>query len=263
MLRYTLRPLSVVRQFSTQASSSQSEIEWKNAKPFSAIPSPGFSFVLKTLPGGELSNLSIVDLHRYFRKTYGSIAYFKGRFGAESFVFSYDPNDFEKVFRTEGKWPSRSPLDTQNYYRERLRKDVYKKNGLLGNDLEKWQEFRTVVNPVLMQPKTVELYVDRIDEVTRDLVEIVKNARDTNNETPADFSRYLERWSLESIGTIALDTRLGVLHPSANNKGDRLAKLMDQMFDISFQLEVMPSLWRYVTTPKFVKLMKIFDEVTK
>lgn len=265
MLKRGLRPLSTARQFSVQAapSSNNTEVEWKDAKPFKEIPRPGLSFIFKMLPGGELHNTSIVKLHRYFHETFGNIAFFKGMFGGPDFLFTYDPNDFAKVFRTEGKWPQRVPMQTMDYYRNHLRKDVYKKNGLLGNDGEQWQEFRTAVNPVLMQPKTVELYIEQIDQVTRDLVEIVKKARDDKNETPADFSSYIERWSLESIGTIALDTRLGVLQPSTNNKGDRLAFLMDQMFELSFKLEVMPSPWRYFATPKFIKLMKIFDEATK
>lgn len=263
MLKLSLKPLNIVRQFSVQTTTAPAtEVAWKDAKPFKDIPSPGFSFMFKLVPGGELSNTSIVHLHRYFHRTFGNIALFKGMFGGANFLFSYDPNDFAKVFRTEGQWPSRIPMETMDYYRNHLRKDVYKKNGLLGNDGEKWAEFRSAVNPVLMQPKTVELYVERIDEVARDLVEIIKKARDANNET-LDFSRYVERWSLESIGIVALDTRLGVLHPSTNNKADRLAQLMDQMFELSFKLEVLPSLWRYFSTPKFVKLMKIFDESTK
>lgn len=268
MLKLSLKPVNFLRQFSVQAAAcphipTNAEVEWKNAKPFSEIPSPGASLLFKFLPGGELANTSILHMHRYFQRTYGNIAFMKGMFGADSIVMIYDPNDFATVFRKEGQWPSRKNLDGMEYYREKIRKDVFKKNGLLGNDGPKWQEFRSIVNPVLMQPKTVDLYVDKIDGVTRDLVEIIKKARDENDQTPADFSRYMERWSLESIGTVALDTRLGVLHPSKDNKGDRLAYAMDQMFELSFDLEAKPSLWRYFSTPKFLKLMRMFDESTK
>lgn len=35
---------------------------------------------------------------------------------------------------------------------------------------EAWHRFRTIVNPVLLQPKIVQLYVDKVDEVTREFM---------------------------------------------------------------------------------------------
>uniref|UniRef100_A0A336K8U8 CSON001979 protein n=1 Tax=Culicoides sonorensis TaxID=179676 RepID=A0A336K8U8_CULSO len=250
----------LLRNLSAQVSA---EVEWKNVKPFKDIPSPGLSLVLKMLPGGDLRDSSISHLHRYFRKTYGNIAFLKGILGAPNFVFTYDVNDFEKVFRTEGIWPYRPPMQTMDYYRNKLRRDVYKVNGLLDRGGEKWQEMRTVVNPVLMQPKVVDLYVEGIDEVTRDMVKLTKSIRDAKDETPPDFGRYIERWSLESIGTVALDTRLGVLQPSANNKGDRLAKAVDEMFELGFKLEVMPSLIESQKEPKPVEQQGVLEKLLK
>ncbi|XP_063705970.1 probable cytochrome P450 12a5, mitochondrial [Culicoides brevitarsis] len=267
MLKLSLRPANLLRNFASQATAcphaaNSADIEWKNAKPYSEIPSPGLGMLFKFMPGGELYNTSILHMNQYFHKNFGNIARMRGMFGAQDVVMIYDPQDFATVFRKEGQWPQRKALEGMDYYREKLRRDVYKKNGLLGNDGPQWQEFRSVVNPVLMQPKTVELYVNRIDEVTRELVEIIREARDEKDETPADFGHYMERWSLESMGTIALDTRLGVLEKSKNNKGDRLAYLMESMFELSFELEAKPSLWRIIKTPKFAKLMRMFDEVT-
>ena len=42
--------------------------------------------------------------------------------------------------------------------------------------------------------------------------------RDNNNELPADFGNEINKWALETMGVIALDTRLGVLYE--DNKGD-------------------------------------------
>jgi cytochrome P450 family 12 len=49
----------------------------------------------------------------------------------------------------------------------------------------------------------------------------IKIIRDDKNETPANFSEEVNRWSLESISCIALDTRLGVLN---NDTMDENAK---------------------------------------
>lgn len=45
----------------------------------------------------------------------------------------------------------------------------------------------------------------------------LKAKRDAKKELPADFGEEMNRWSLESIGCIALDTRLGVLDSSKPN----------------------------------------------
>jgi hypothetical protein len=50
----------------------------------------------------------------------------------------------------------------------------------------------------------------------------VKQIRDQNNETPANFGNHLNRWSLESIGVIALDTLLGVLDEGKETERSKL-----------------------------------------
>lgn len=35
--------------------------------------------------------------------------------------------------------------------------------------------------------------------------------RDEKNELPKDFDQWLNRWALETMGVLALDTRFGVL----------------------------------------------------
>lgn len=112
-----------------------------------------------------------------------------------------------------------------------------------------------------MQPRTVALYVPKIDEVARDFVELTKNSLDANGETPADYGMWCQRFALESIGLVALDRRLDILAPKEGNIGSKLAVSVDQIFQLSYKLDFMPSIWRYWKTPTFVKLMKTLDEV--
>jgi len=44
---------------------------------------------------------------------------------------------------------------------------------------------------------------------------------DENNETPANFGHEINKWALESIGVIALDTRLGILNETEDSKHQR------------------------------------------
>lgn len=115
----------------------------------------------------------------------------------------------------------------------------------------------------MLQPKVVAQYVEKIDEVTREFIEIVKQTRDDNGETPAKFADLINRWALESIGVIALNSRLDVLRQKPGNEGDRLGKLVAEMLELSFQLDVMPSLWRYIPTRKSKRFIKVSDEITE
>lgn len=116
------------------------------------------------------------------------------------------------------------------------------------------------MNPVMMQPKTVGLYVSDIDDVAQDFVELTKKSLDAKQETPADYGTYLQRFAMEAIATVALETRLNVLDPSGQNKGAELAKLTDDVFYLTYQLDILPSIWKFYKTPTFHKLMKTLDQ---
>lgn len=112
-----------------------------------------------------------MELHRRFRADYGNLVVFPGVFGRKDTVVSYSPDDYQKLFRTEGPWPNRRGLDTFTHYRNNVRPDVFKgMGGLVNEQGENWHHFRTIVNPVMLQPKTVRLYVDKLDEVSREFM---------------------------------------------------------------------------------------------
>lgn len=112
------------------ASQVDQSVDWDNAQPYEKIPKPGFSTFIQFLPGGKLHNASLADVHKYFHKKCGNLAVMKGFLGKPDFVMAYHPDDFAKVFRTEGIWPDRIALMAQKYYREKLRPDVFKTLGL-------------------------------------------------------------------------------------------------------------------------------------
>lgn len=94
-----------------------------------------------------------------------------GQFGRKDMVMTFQPDDFKKLFRTEGQWPNRIALDTFVHYRKNVRPEVFKgMGGLVNEQGENWQSFRTIVNPVMMQPKTIQLYVDKLDEIAREFM---------------------------------------------------------------------------------------------
>ena len=62
-----------------------------------------------------------------------------------------------------------------------------------------------------MQPKTVRLYVPKIEEIADEFIAKMKSKLNSKSELPDDFLNELNRWSLESVGYIALDRRLNVI----------------------------------------------------
>ncbi|EDS34542.1 cytochrome P450 [Culex quinquefasciatus] len=181
--------------------------------PYNKIPGPSVTMMLSgILFQGQTKDLSIMDMHRIMRDSYGDLVRVPGVLGRKDTLMSFSPDDYEKLFRTEGQWPNRRGMDTFVYYRNKVRPDVFKgMGGLVNEQGESWQRFRTIVNPVMMQPKTIRLYVDKLDEVAREFMEVIHNLRDEKNEMPGDFHHWLNRWALETIGVLALDTRFGCL----------------------------------------------------
>lgn len=161
---------------------------------------------------GKYHDKEPLDMHASLNKEYGNILRFPGSFGRKDIIFTYDPNDFETVFRTEGVWPYRRPLFVFDYFRKNVRPEVYKNSGGLVNDQgETWGHMRSVVNPVMLKPNTVRAYIPAIDDVAGDFVAKIKSMGDENQEMPANFGFELNKWALESIALIALETRLGVI----------------------------------------------------
>ncbi|XP_053692438.1 probable cytochrome P450 12a5, mitochondrial [Sabethes cyaneus] len=260
--------ISTVRPWSAQpppTSETREGKEWANALPFERIPGPNiFKMVVNFAPGGRYYKANLPDLHRLLRKDYGDLLRMPGLFGRKDILLSFSPDDFEKIFRSEGQWPFRPTLDSFLYYRKEVRPVVFMGMGGLTMDQgESWQRFRTMVNPVMMQPKTVKLYIDKVDGIAREFMEIMKNIRDEKNELPADFDQWLNRWALETIGILAMDTRLGVLQRTPSDEAEHIVKNVRRFFELTYQLDFLPSTWRYIKTRKFKELMNILDELNE
>lgn len=78
---------------------------------------------------GKFYNLTLKEVHQKCLSTFGSIVKFPTLFGIEGVVTVFDPNDIEKVFRTEGVYPNRRAFDTLKYYRNKFRPEIYSEVG--------------------------------------------------------------------------------------------------------------------------------------
>ncbi|XP_033255207.1 probable cytochrome P450 12a5, mitochondrial [Drosophila miranda] len=165
--------------------------------------------------------------------------------GGTSYLMTHNPKDFEVVFRNEGVWPHRPGSDTLRYHRKTHRKDFFQGvEGALPTQGKTWSDFRSAVNPVLMQPKNVRLYYKKMSQVNQEFVQRIDI--DTQ-EAPDDFLNVINRWTLESVSVVALDKQLGLLKESGDNdQAVLLFKYLDDFFELTADLEMKPSIWPYV-----------------
>ncbi|XP_037921750.1 probable cytochrome P450 12d1 proximal, mitochondrial isoform X5 [Hermetia illucens] len=245
--------------------SSNFQNDYAKAIHFSKIPGPSkFVFLRSLMPGGKYYKMEFVDMIKRQREDYGDLFRFPGLFGGPEILFSFDPNDFETIFRTEGYWPDRIVLQTMIYYRSKVRPDIFGKYSGLGNALGKeWAEFRTAVNPAMAQPKNTKIYIPKVDAVAVDFVKRIHSIRDPKtSQVPENFEEELSRWAFESIALIAMDTRLGLISGKHDGRSERLIQASKDAARLLFNIEVKPALWRIVRTPNFRKLMKAYDTIT-
>ncbi|PSN42151.1 hypothetical protein C0J52_18993 [Blattella germanica] len=131
-----------------------------------------YRLLLVVFISSELRDLIDVNFHEALHKKYGNILRISGIPGKNDFVFTYNPDDIEKVFRNEGSWPIRPTLQSAEYYRVVTRKDVFGKDpGLTISQGEQWQKSRTKVNQTMMQPRSTKLYISPINAVADDFIE--------------------------------------------------------------------------------------------
>uniref|UniRef100_A0A1L8E4J3 Putative cytochrome n=1 Tax=Nyssomyia neivai TaxID=330878 RepID=A0A1L8E4J3_9DIPT len=234
---------------------------WKSAKSYESIPGPtSFQLIRSFLAGGQYSGVPMSEVHRSMRNTYGPIYKLRGSFGKRDIIAVFDPKDFEVVYRTEGTFPMRRGLDSITYYRRVYRKDKYPISlGLVSEQGEGWWDLRHKVNGVMMKPQVTKGYTTAVDEVSSDFVKKLHTLRDSNMETPANFLLQLNLWALESIAYITMNMRMGLLKDKPDESIDKLMVVLKEFFQLMYELDFQPSIWKFYKTPKFNRFMEIMD----
>ena len=219
--------------------------ELSNAKPFTDIPSPkiypfvGNLFAFK--PFGDLEPFDrhpcCVKLHdRYgdiVRLSFPLIPIMK------NCVEILDPNDFEIVYRNEGRYPSRSVDPVLLKYREERNQSL----GLFLANGEEWWKFRQPLNKGMMKANAATPYLNVQDPIGNELVTNLKEtlSRTTDNSHPMIMDDIF-RYALESVCAIVFDRRLGCM--DADLKADswqlEFINSVHEAFQALFSLNVNP-----------------------
>ncbi|KAJ8977308.1 hypothetical protein NQ317_009326 [Molorchus minor] len=244
---------------------------WNEALPFEAIPGPK-STVILTVMGllslmGLKTDVSVIDMNKKLQKRYGDIVNIGKPIGKRPLVFVYNPNDMEHIFRNAGPYPIRNGLEAVTYYRTKVRPEVYK--GVGGVALvhgEEWFKYRSMANPILMQPRTTQRYIRTMDTVANDLVKNIRclAKERQNNEMPEDFQNELYKWSLESVGIVAFNRRLGCLKLDLEkgSEAQRFITSVVKSLDMLYYLDVLPHVWRIFSTKHWKEYVECSNVLT-
>ena len=138
-------------------------------------------------------------------------------------------------------------------YKSVLRKDFFGDlPGVVGVHGEQWKEFRSRVQKPVLQLSTVRRYVKPLEQVTNDFIERCTRLVDENSELPKDFDNEIHKWSLECIGLVALDTRLGCLEDEikSNSEPQQIINAAQYALRNIATLELKAPYWRYI--PDFI-----------
>lgn len=190
------KSLNLSRTLSAQTavkSDDRKQHELIEAKPYESIPTlTRFETIRRFFPGGlidfNLNNdrnlywrlftgkyykIDIVDLHKSIISEFGDIMKMQGMLGKPDMLMCYNPVDFETVLRNDGIHPQRPAFQTLDYYRKSVRPEIFGEySGLLSEHGESWHKFRSLVNPVVVKPQTVKLYVPQVDAIAKDFIEL-------------------------------------------------------------------------------------------
>ncbi|XP_052744490.1 probable cytochrome P450 301a1, mitochondrial [Bicyclus anynana] len=242
-----------------------------NAKPYSDVPGPkpipllGNTWRMVPIIG-QFDISEFAKVTKLFLERYGRIVRLGGLIGRPDLLFVYDADEIERMYRREGPTPFRPAMPCLVKYKSEVRKDFFGElPGVVGVHGEKWRTFRSKVQRPILQPQTVKKYVTPIELVTEDFIRYMEDARDENCDLPHEFDNDIHRWSLECIGRVALDVRLGCLNPQASDsEPQRIIDAAKFALRNVAVLELKAPFWRYIPTPlwaKYVNNMNFFVEL--
>jgi cytochrome P450 len=216
---------------------------------------------------GQYSISDVANISYMLHEQYGEICKLTNLIGRPDMLFVFNADEIEKCYRSQDPVPLRPSMPSLLKYKNELRGDFFGDiGGLISVHGEPWRSFRSRVQNPFLQPKTVRQYVKPLESVTSDFLDRCVKLVNSDNELPADFDNELHKWSLECIGLILLDTRLGVLgdHFDKKSEPQRLINAAKFALRTVGTLELKAPFWRYLPTPlwrKYVQNMDYFRDV--
>lgn len=244
------------------SSPSQEPKPFKSIPGLSSLPIIGPMHHFLPIVGTFGPKVNLFDMIVTLHKKYGNIVKMDGIFARADFVILFEPEHIDQVYRVQEANPLRPGFETLEYFRKTTKKGTLDGfYGLTTAQGDQWREFRTKVNPALLKLKLVKVYAPGLDEIAQDAVNRLKRLKDDQTYLENNFVLEMNKWSLESIALVALGSRMGCLDEnlSEDHPGRKLMQCAKDMIETAFELEFLPSIWKYVSTPAFKKIMNTYN----
>ena len=100
--------------------------------------------------------------------------------------------------------------------------------GLFGETGAKWHAMRSQVQKDMLRPKSAFFYIDPLQEISKEFVNMLASMRNSQQELPENVLDYLKRWALESVSRILFDARVGALDSGALTEGSFPSTIINQ-----------------------------------
>ncbi|XP_055380217.1 probable cytochrome P450 49a1 [Condylostylus longicornis] len=262
--------------YSTAAAALPQEIqttsifkEKRNVKPFSEIPGPkGLPFIGNSWRFAPIiGQYKISDLDKIMKElfnVYGRIVKVEGLIGHADLLFVFDGDEIRNIFKQEETLPHRPSMPSLKHYKGQLRKDFFgNTGGLIGVHGKDWENFRSEVQHILLQPQMAKKYIQPLNEIADEFMERIHEMRDENDELPGNFLHELYKWALESVGRVALDTRLGCLSKNETNEAKQIINEINTFFTTIFELELKMPIWKFYSTKAYKSYVSALDSFTE
>ena len=128
------------------------------------------------------------------------------------------------------------------------RKDLYPSPGLLSQG-EEWHKNRSAVQQDMMRAKSAMYYIDDMEVICKELVDVLEETKDKNQEL--DIYPLLKLWSIESISNIFLHTRLYSFSTDKGKRTDDAKKMIEaakSVNEANMKLFFIPKIWKYFSS---------------
>ncbi|XP_064488618.1 ecdysone 20-monooxygenase-like [Ornithodoros turicata] len=225
-----------------------------NAKPFNCIPGPkpslpliGTSWQYFRWGRYNLFKLHEACIDKYHR--YGDIMKEEYQWHTPV-VHAFNPDDFETVFRHQGRCPVRPPNAFVSKYR-REHADRYDSVGLSNALGEEWYNLRSALAPVLLQMKNVQTLCTQQEAISEDFATYLRGLRNPQDYSVSNIQDPLYRLTLESIFMLCLNSRLGCLSENDTKDATTVIAAAKSLFSAYQKLYYGLPLWKYFTTSAY------------
>ncbi|KAB7496853.1 putative cytochrome, mitochondrial [Armadillidium nasatum] len=258
----------------SEVSAAKASVKEEDARPFSEMPEITVFAVLKSFLKSKISNekfilysickkpqsiyslqkLSVFDSKEAMNfwsgltKTYGPV--FRVQLVDEpDMVIITSADDIEKLYRITMNEPIRKGFFSLKKIRDEAVDNFFeKKAGILTENYEEWHRVRSKLQTPLMKPKNIIKYLGQMDAVSREFTDIIAELHRKHGEMP-------------TIGTVALNRRLGCLDPNLppDSTQFKIINSVNTLFQLLAITELEFPWWRYIPSPTLKKLRQKHD----